>query len=132
MLRLEAHFVNKARQHELTGIPINKFTQHEQTKIIQILNSLWGIQVDEVTKKRVIQSLNIGDIPVDFTDDINRNIDDWIQNQFNPTFQNMSFTRNQIRDLGSPNTLTPSKISSKDYQYVAGESMKLKPSVIRR
>lgn len=43
----------------------------------------------------------------------------------NPIFTNMMFTKNQIKDFRDPNALEPSKISLKDYQYVAGESLKL-------
>jgi len=43
----------------------------------------------------------------------------------NPIFTTMTFNGGQIRDLDDLDTLTPNMISLKDYQYVAGESLKL-------
>jgi hypothetical protein len=69
-----------------TGMPFGKFKQKYGTKIIGILESLWGQQFDLITRNRVLEAIRLQGIPDELLDGMNRNVDAWIKEKFIPTY----------------------------------------------
>jgi hypothetical protein len=69
-----------------SGIGQEEFQKLLRRKVVNIFQKLWGKQIEKITEDRVIQSINIKKLPEGFLDDLDRGIDDWITNDWNPVY----------------------------------------------
>ncbi|GAH04892.1 unnamed protein product, partial [marine sediment metagenome] len=69
---------------KITPIPSEVFTAQNQTTLINTINSLWDVQIDTVTQKRVIEALELQGIPNEWMDELTENIDFFLDNQMTP------------------------------------------------
>lgn len=89
---------------KITPIPSEVFTAKNQTAMINTINSLWDMQIDTVTQKRVIEALELQGIPNEWMDELTENIDFFLDNQFTPVMSDKvdlagDLLINQVNDL---------------------------------
>ena len=65
--------------------PSKVFTAENQTALIKVINSLWGMQIDTITQDRVIRALELQGLPNEWLDELTQNVDFFIDHQFTPT-----------------------------------------------
>jgi len=65
--------------------PSQVFTAENQTALIKVINSLWGMQIDTITQDRVIRALELQGLPNEWLDELTQNVDFFIDNQMTPT-----------------------------------------------
>ena len=65
--------------------PSEVFTAQNQTSLIKVINSLWGMQIDTITQDRVIRALELQGLPNEWLNELTQNIDFFIDNQMTPT-----------------------------------------------
>jgi hypothetical protein len=129
----ESGFLNnweiKARPLIKTGSGIDKakFTAHEEAKIIRLLEKLWKQQFDKVTRIRVIEAMQKGDIPAGFLSDIDSSLEKWVKAQFMPAYASaMTYAANGSgkvagmmddinRAIGAEILFNPNTIRMTDY-----------------
>ncbi len=69
---------------KITPIPSDVFTARNKSALVKVINSLWDMQIDTVTQKRVIEALELQGIPNEWLEELTDNIDFFINEQFEP------------------------------------------------
>lgn len=70
-----------------SGIAQEEFEKLLKAKVEAVFKKLWGFQIEKITYDRVRDAMDLGKLPEGFIDPLNTGVDDWIQNEWNPTYK---------------------------------------------